>query len=100
VLRIIGYSRWQILISFLLESLLLAVVGGALGVLLGYAVHGAEQTSFVSGGQGTGKTVVFKMIVDEGVLQTAATFTLVMGLLGGLVPALSAMRQKPLEALR
>ena len=53
----------SILISFLLESLLLAAVGGVLGLLLGYAVNGTEQTSIVSGGQGSGKTVVFKMIV-------------------------------------
>lgn len=100
VLRIVGYSRWQILVSFLLESLLLAAVGGALGLLIGYAVNGAEQTSIVSGGQGSGKTVVFKMIVDRSVVVTAIQFTFVMGLLGGLLPALSAMRQKPLEALR
>jgi ABC-type lipoprotein release transport system permease subunit len=100
VLRIVGYTRWQILVSFLLESLLLACFGGLLGVLIGYAVHGAEQTSFVSGTQGAGKTVVFKMIVNRTVLVTAIEFTLTMGLLGGLLPALSAMRQKPLEALR
>lgn len=100
VLRIVGYSRWQILISFLLESLLLAAVGGVLGLLLGYVVNGTEQTSIVSGGQGSGKTVVFKMIVDRNVLIMAVQFTLTMGVLGGLLPALSAMRQKPLEALR
>ncbi len=100
VLRIVGYSRWQILVSFLLESLLLAAIGGALGLLIGYAVNGAEQTSIVSGGQGSGKTVVFKMIVNRSVLITAVQFTLMMGFLGGLLPALSAMRQKPLEALR
>lgn len=100
VLRIVGYGRWQILASFLLESLLLAAIGGALGVLIGYLVNGAEQTSFVSGGQGAGKTVVFTMIVDRTVLQTAIGFTLAMGVLGGLLPALSAMRLKPLDALR
>jgi putative ABC transport system permease protein len=63
-------------------------------------VNGAEQTSFVSSGQGAGKTVVFTMIVNRTVLQMALGFTLAMGILGGLLPALSAMRQKPLEALR
>jgi ABC-type lipoprotein release transport system permease subunit len=100
VLRIVGYHRWQILISFLLESLLLAVLGGALGMVIGCLVNGAEQTSFVSGGQGSGKTVVFTMVVNRDVLLTAAGFTLAMGVLGGLLPALSAMRQRPLEALR
>lgn len=100
VLRILGYARWQILVSFLLESLLLALVGGGLGLLLGLAINGKEQTSFVSSGQGAGKTVVFTMIVNSTVLMYAAGFTLVMGVLGGLLPALSAMRLKVLDALR
>jgi ABC-type antimicrobial peptide transport system permease subunit len=100
VLRILGYKRWQILASFLLESLLLAALGGALGLLLGYAVNGVEQTSYVSGGQGGGKTVVFSMLVNSTVLIYAVAFTLIMGFLGGLVPAWTAMRQRPLEALR
>ena len=37
VLRILGFARWQILISFLLESLVIALIGGLLGCALGYA---------------------------------------------------------------
>ena len=37
VLRILGFKRWQILISFMLESLVIAAVGGALGCVLGAA---------------------------------------------------------------
>jgi ABC-type lipoprotein release transport system permease subunit len=100
VLRILGYGRLQILASFLLESLLLALVGGALGLAIGYLFHGAEQTGFMSTGQGGGKTVVFKMLVDRVVLAYAVSFTLGMGIMGGLLPALSAMRLRPLESLR
>jgi ABC-type lipoprotein release transport system permease subunit len=100
VLRVMGYGRWQILQSFLLESLLFALVGGGLGVLIGYLFHGVEQTSFVTSGQGGGKTVVFTMVVNRTVLTYAAAFILVMGALGGLLPALSAMRLKVLDALR
>jgi ABC-type lipoprotein release transport system permease subunit len=100
VLRILGYERQQILLSFLLESLLLALVGGALGVLIGLLVNGIEQTGFMSTGQGGGKTVVFKMIVNQFVLLMAAAFTVGMGILGGILPALSAMRLRPLESLR
>ena len=35
VLRILGFARWQILVSFFLESLLLALIGGLLGCALG-----------------------------------------------------------------
>jgi ABC-type antimicrobial peptide transport system permease subunit len=40
------------------------------------------------------------MIVDNSTMAAAVLFTLSMGLLGGLLPALSAMRMKPLESLR
>ncbi|HZY89562.1 MAG TPA: ABC transporter permease, partial [Gemmataceae bacterium] len=92
VLRVMGYTRGQILLSFLLESLLLALVGGGLGLLLGYLVNGVEQTGMISSGAGGGKFVVFKMTVDAWVLKLCVGFTLAMGLLGGLLPALSAMR--------
>src|SRR5262249_27063435 len=42
VLRVVGYAPRQILVSFLLESLLLAVVGGGLGLLIGYAFNGVQ----------------------------------------------------------
>jgi ABC-type antimicrobial peptide transport system permease subunit len=100
VLRVLGYKPWQILASFLFESLLLASIGGLAGVLLGYSVNGIEQTGVMSSGQGGGKTVVFTMIVSGWVILTAAGFTLGMGLLGGILPAFSAMRLKLLESLK
>lgn len=101
VLRILGYGRGQILLSFLMESLLLAVLGGGLGLLIGYAFNGVEQTGVMTAGQGGGmKLVVFKMVVDREVIGYAVGFTLAMGLLGGLLPALSAMRLKVLDCVR
>ncbi len=100
VLRILGYSKLQILISFLMESLLIALLGGLLGILVGLGFNGIEQKGMLSSGQGSSKTVVFKMVVDGQVIRTAAVFTVMMGLLGGIVPAFSAMRLKPLDAVR
>lgn len=100
VLRILGYARWQILVSFLLESLLIAAIGGGLGLAVGSLADGVQQTGQLSSGQGAGKTVVFKMEVDRSVATSALQFTLAMGLLGGLLPAFSAMRQRPLDAVR
>ena len=83
------------------RPLRLALIGGGLGVLIGYLFHGVEQTGFVSAGQGgAGKTVVFKMIVNQFVIGMALLFTLAMGVLGGLLPSLSAMRLKALDAVR
>jgi putative ABC transport system permease protein len=100
VLRIVGYKRWQVLGSFLIESMLSAILGGGLGMLVGYLFNGVEQVGFMSAGQGGGKTIVFTMLVNWDVFKMAIGFTLVMGLLGGFLPSLAAMRQRPLEALR
>ena len=61
VLRLLGYARWQILFSFLLESLLLALVGGAAGCLLGMAADGWTATSMLTGQNGGGKFVILKL---------------------------------------
>jgi putative ABC transport system permease protein len=101
VMRILGFKRWQILVSFLIESLVIAVAGGLLGLALGSLCNGYTATSVISSGQGGGgKTVILKMVVDAQVLMAGAIFTLVMGRLGGLIPALSATRLKVLDTLR
>jgi ABC-type lipoprotein release transport system permease subunit len=99
VLRILGFKRWQILISFMIESLAIAFAGGLLGCLIGSFANGFEATSQLSSGQG-GKSVTLTMQVDLQIIAGGLLFTLVMGRLGGLVPALSAMRMEILESLR
>jgi putative ABC transport system permease protein len=101
VMRILGFKRWQVLVSFLVESLVIAVAGGLLGLLLGSLCHGLTATSVISsGGGGGGKTVILRLVVDAKVLMAGAIFTLVMGRIGGLIPALSATRLKILDTLR
>jgi hypothetical protein len=100
VLRILGFASWQILVSFLLESLVIALVGGLLGCALGCLANGWTASSIVGSGQGGGKSVVLKLVVDGNILATGVLLTLLMGALGGLLPALSAMRLKPLDSLR
>jgi ABC-type antimicrobial peptide transport system permease subunit len=100
LLRALGFARWQLLVSFLLESLLIAALGALLGCLLGYMINGVTTTSLVETSGGGMKRVSFEMIVDSNTLAAAVLFALVMGLLGGLLPALSAIRLKPLESLR
>ncbi len=52
ILRLMGFARWQILASFFIESMAIAVVGGVLGCALGSLADGFTATSVVSGGQG------------------------------------------------
>jgi len=101
VMRIIGFSRWQILISFFLESLLISLVGGLLGIALGSLCNGWTASSIISGGQGGGgKSVVLKLVVDADILLIGLLFSLWMGCIGGLLPSIAAMRLKPLDAVR
>jgi putative ABC transport system permease protein len=100
VLRILGYARWQILVSFLLESLVIALVGGLVGCALGYLADGWTARSVVSSGPGGGKSVVLQMVVSPEILMTGLLLSLGMGGLGGFIPALSAMRLRALDSLR
>jgi putative ABC transport system permease protein len=100
VLRILGYKRLHVLISFFLETLLLALIGGLIGCALGSLCNGWTANSIVSSGQGGGKSVVFQLVVSPLIISGGLGFSVLMGALGGLLPALSAMRMKPLESLR
>ncbi len=71
-----------------------------IGCRLGELCHGRTMQSIVSGGQGGGKTVVFQMVVNPLILAAGLGFSLLMGAVSSFIPALSAMRLKPLESLR
>ena len=64
VLRILGYARWHILVSLLLESLVIALLGGLLGCALGSLANGTTVNSVVGGSGGGGKFVVLELVVD------------------------------------
>ncbi len=100
VLRILGYARWQILVSFLLESLVIALLGGILGCAIGMIADGWTARSVVSNGPGGGKSVVLQMVVSPEILMTGTLLSLGMGGLGGFLPAVTAMRLRALESLR
>jgi cell division protein FtsX len=103
VLRILGYARWQILVSFVLESLLIALVGGLLGSALGALgtnISGGKMTSVLGSEGGWGKTVELRLLVTANTVLIGILLSMVMGLLGGLFPALGAMRLKPLDSMR
>jgi putative ABC transport system permease protein len=95
VLRIMGYEAVFILLSFLLEAGLIAFLGGGCGLAAGCAANGLTQNVSLGARQ-----IDFAFRVDVSTVLFAITFAIVMGILGGVLPALSAMRIKPLEALR
>ncbi|MGA2598224.1 MAG: ABC transporter permease [Bryobacteraceae bacterium] len=96
-LRVLGFSRTSILFSFFLESLLLSVIGGFLGVLLVLPLNNVTTgiTSFF-----TFSEIAFNFRVSPAVILTGLVFALFMGALGGFFPARSAARKEILTALR
>ena len=96
-LRALGFKRRSILGAFLVESLLLAGVGGAAGILL------ASLLSFVrisTVNFGTFSELAFGFVMSPGVAVSAALFSLLMGIVGGFSPAVRAARLNIVAALR
>lgn len=96
-LRVLGFSRPSILTSFVLESLLLALLGALVGIALMLPFNGL--TTGTSNAV-TFSEVVFSLRLTTGVVVTAIVFGLVMGLLGGLAPAWHGARRDIIAALR
>lgn len=96
-LRVIGFSRPAILTSFVLESLILALLGAAVGILLMLPFNGMQTGT---SNQVTFSEVVFALRITWVVAGYAVLFALVMGFVGGLAPAWHAARQNILNALR
>jgi len=100
-LRALGFGRSSILTAFLLESLLLCVLGAALGCLGALAINlwlGGLQTGTMNAATFT--EVVFEFDFGPQVLASGAVMAVIMGLLGGFMPALRAVRMKVVDALR
>ena len=96
-LRVLGFSRGRILLSFLIESLLLSALGGAIGCLLALPL-GLVRTGI--GNFVTFSEIAFNFRVTPGIAATGMLFALLMGALGGLLPARAAARKEILTALR
>jgi putative ABC transport system permease protein len=95
MLRIIGFARWQVLVAFFLEAVLLSILGGLIGCAIGYWCNGLSASS-----QMNNKSVMLKLVVDARIMGVGMLFSVIMGCLGGLLPALSAIRLKMLDSLR
>lgn len=96
-LRAIGFPRRAVLASFMLESLVLCLLGGVLGCLATLPLNG------ISGGTQnfvTFSEITFSFRFGPMVLLQGMSLALAMGLIGGLFPALRAIRLQVIDALR
>ncbi len=100
-LRALGYSRPAVVLSFVIESMLLALIGGALGALAAtllvklLLVEPTGTQNFA-----TFAEVLFNFRITPSLVARGVAFSLVMGVAGGLLPALRAARLKITTALR
>jgi len=97
VMRALGFGAAAVVFSFLIEALLIAFVGGALGCLAVLPLNG-----FTTGAMNwqTFSHLAFAFKITPKLMAGGIIFALGMGMLGGLVPAVHAARQPVSQALR
>jgi putative ABC transport system permease protein len=96
-LRALGYRRREILASFQWEAILLTLLGGALGCL-GATFFNGMQTGATS--MNTFSDVGYAFAVTPALVGQGLAFSVVMGILGGFIPAWKASRMVIVEAMR
>jgi putative ABC transport system permease protein len=96
-LRALGFGRFAILRSFLIESVCLALVGGVLGCLIAWPLNN------MSAGIGNWQTfseMAFKFRIDASAIVAGLLFAAVIGALGGFLPAYSASKKNIITTMR
>jgi putative ABC transport system permease protein len=96
-LRVLGFSRRSILLAFLLESVSIALIGAAIGILLALPLNlvSTGTSNFV-----TFSEIAFNFRVTIDLMISALIFGAIIGLVGSLLPSIRASRFKIVDALR
>ncbi|MBI3371336.1 MAG: ABC transporter permease [Betaproteobacteria bacterium] len=96
-LRALGFRRGNVLAAFLIESLLLGLVGGVIGLALASLMQFA---SFSTTNFQTFAELAFRFTLTPGIAAATLAFSMAMGLLGGFLPAAGAARMNIVDSLR
>jgi ABC-type antimicrobial peptide transport system permease subunit len=96
-LRALGFSKRSILVVFLAESLLLSLIGGGVGLFVASFLQTLtlSTTNFA-----TFSEIAFRFTLSPAIVVESTLFALIMGLLGGVLPAFRAARLNIVRALR
>lgn len=96
-MRAVGFSSWNVILSFLFEALLISFVGGVLGCLAVLPLNGLTTSTM---NFQTFSNLAFAFKITFSLLLMGVLFALVMGVLGGMFPAIRAARRPVAQALR
>ncbi len=96
-LRALGFSRRGILVSFLLESVVLSLIGGGVGAIAALCLKFVKITMLNAG---TWAEIVFSFEPTPEIILRSVLLAAVMGIFGGFLPAIRAARISPIEAMR
>jgi putative ABC transport system permease protein len=96
-LRALGFSRFAVLLSFLIESSVLALVGGIIG---GIASMGMTAVKFSMMNFATWQEISFSFDASPAIIAGSIVAGAMMGVLGGIFPAARAARMSPITAMR
>jgi putative ABC transport system permease protein len=96
-MRAVGFSSWNVTLSFLFEALLISFAGGILGCLFVLPLNGWTTSTM---NFQTFSSLAFAFKITFSLLLMGVLFALVMGVLGGVFPAIRAARRPVAQALR
>jgi putative ABC transport system permease protein len=96
-MRALGFTAWNVILSFLFEALLISFIGGIIGCLVVLPLNGLTTSTM---NFQTFSNVAFAFKITFDLLVMGVLFAMVMGVLGGLLPALRAATQPVSVALR
>jgi putative ABC transport system permease protein len=96
-MRALGFRRSSIMMTFLMESIFLALVGGGVGIFLAsfmqfFTISTMNWQTFAE--------LAFSFTLTSKIVIDSLLFSLIMGVLGGFLPAARAARMKIVDALR
>ena len=96
-LRALGFGRFSVLTAFVLEALFLGLLGGVFGVLISSALQFITISTM---NWQTFSELAFSFTLTPSIIVKSLAFSLIMGFVGGLLPATRAARMKIVDALR